>query len=154
YRTSVALAAADGGPTRPLSLFQSETPSWDPTGRYVGITYGTWRRVVDDAHYPDIAQDAGIIDADPSRPASAPARIVHASASEDQPWCWSRTGRWTAFHSHKDQSDDIWLRPADSDAVPGRISFLGRGAEVGWPRWSPDGRWIVFEGASRTTHRT
>jgi Tol biopolymer transport system component len=58
-----------------------------------------------------------------------------------------------AFHSHKDQSDDIWLRPAGGGA-PRRISFLGRGAEVGWPRWSPDGRWLLFDGASRQTHRS
>src|SRR5476651_456421 len=68
YRTIVAMAPAAGGPSRPLATFQSETPSWDPTGHLLGITYGTWRRVVDDAKYPDIAQDAGIIGADVSAP--------------------------------------------------------------------------------------
>src|SRR5205807_9811365 len=53
YRTSVAVAPAGGGPSLGLAAFQSETPSWDPTGRWIGITYGTWRRVVDDANYPD-----------------------------------------------------------------------------------------------------
>ena len=37
----------------------------------LGITYGTWRRVVDDAKYPDIAQEAGIIAVDPASPAIA-----------------------------------------------------------------------------------
>ena len=83
YRTIVALAPAESGPSQPLATFQSETPSWDPTGRFLGITYGTWRRVVDDAKYPDIAQDAGIIPADPVHPAAAPSQVVHASASED-----------------------------------------------------------------------
>jgi WD40 repeat protein len=154
YRTVVAVAPAAGGPTRQLALFQSETPSWDPTGGRIGITFGTWRRVVDDAHYPDIAQDAGIIAADPARAADAVSTVVHASVSEDQSLCWSPNGRWLAFHSHQDESDDIWLRPAGAGAPPRRLSFLGRGAEAGWPRWSPDGRWLLFDGASRSSHRS
>jgi Tol biopolymer transport system component len=154
YRTVVSVVPSDGGAVVPVAAFQSETPSWDPTSRSIGITYGTWRRVIDDAHYPDIAQDAGIIPADPGHPAAAPSQVVHASVSEDQSLCWSPNGRWLAFHSHKDQSDDIWLRPASGEATPRRITFLGRGAETGWPRWSSDGRSVLFSGASRTTHRT
>ena len=154
YGTAVALVAAEGGPSRPLATFQSETPSWDPAGRRLGITYGRWRRVVDDAKYPDIAQDAGIIVVDPEHPATAPTSVVHASGSEDQALCWSPNGKWIVFHSHQDQSDDVWLRPASGDTPPKRLSFLGRGAEVGWPRWSPDGKWLLFDGASRATHRS
>ena len=154
YRTVVAIVPAAGGPAVPLATFQSETPSWDPRGRWIGITYGTWRRVIDDAHYPDIAQDAGIVPVDPAHPAAAPSTVVHASASEDQSLCWSPNGRWFAFHSHKDQSDDIWLRAATGDATARRITFLGRGAETGWPRWSPDGHSLLFSGANRGTHRT
>jgi Tol biopolymer transport system component len=155
YQTHVAVAPAGGGATERVAAFQSETPSWDPTGRWLGVTYGSWRRLVDDANYPDIAQDVGIIELRPGgRPANNVARDVQTSASEDQSLCWSPNGRWIAFHSHKDGSDDIWLRPAAGDAASAtRISFLGRGAETGWPRWSPDGRWIIFGGANPATRR-
>jgi TolB protein len=148
------VAPVGGGATSPLATFQSETPSWDPTGKWIGITYGTWRRIPDDAKYPDIAQDAGIIGADPSNPATRPSEVVHDSASEDQALCWSPNGKWIAFHSHKEQSDDLWLRRANGDPQARRITMLGRGAEAGWPRWSRNGRWLLFNGASRQTHRT
>jgi Tol biopolymer transport system component len=154
YRTVVANVPAEGGAILTLAAFQSETPSWDPSGHWLGLTFGNWRRVVDDAHYPDIAQEVGIIAATAELPSSRPARVVHDSSSEDQSMCWSPNGKWIAFHSHKDQSDDIWLRAADGDVPPHRISMLGRGAETGWPRWSPDGRWLLFEAASRRSKRS
>src|SRR5207302_393461 len=110
YRTTIAAVDVVGGAVRPITTFQSETPSWDPTGRWIGITYGTWRRVPDDANYPDIAQDTGIVPATNAEPATSVARVVQTSPSEDQALCWSPNGKWIAFHSHKDQSDDIWLR--------------------------------------------
>jgi Tol biopolymer transport system component len=155
YRTVVAMAPAGGGVTRPLATFQSETPSWDPTGRKIGITFGRWRRVVDDAKYPDIAQDTGVLELFEEGAVDHVSRVVQASSSEDQALCWSPNGKWIAFHSHKGQSDDIWLQPADrQQGEARRISFLGRGAEAGWPRWSADGRWLLFDGASRATHRS
>jgi len=154
YRTVVAMAPAGGGATRALATFQSETPSWDPTGKRIGITFGRWRRVVDDAKYPDIAQDTGVLELFEEAPVDHVSRVVQSSPSEDQALCWSPNGKWIAFHSHKDQSDDIWLQPADQQLGEARrISFLGRGAEVGWPRWSPDGRWVLFSGSSRDTRR-
>src|SRR4029078_12475955 len=113
-----------GGFSEPLATFCSETPSWDPSGHFLGITYGTWRRLIDDAKYPDIAQEAGIIAVNAGSAATDIARIVDNSESEDQSLCWSPNGRCIAYHSHKEQSDDVWLRPADG-SVPGRrISFL------------------------------
>ncbi len=153
YRTHVADAPEGGGPVRTLATFQSETPSWDPNGRAIAVTFGSWRRAVDDARYPDIAQDVGIIDLGGTLPAATPAQVVAASPSEDQSMAWSPDRRWIALHSHREMSDDLWLRPADGSAHDRRITFLGRGAETGWPRWSSDGRSILFTSASKSTGR-
>jgi Tol biopolymer transport system component len=153
YRTFVADVAASGGPTRQLANFQSETPSWHPTSPLIAVTYGTWRRVLDDAKYPDIAQEIGIIPVGDTAVA-APQSIVAQSDSEDQAMAWSPNGKWIALHSHREMSDDIWLRPADGSAPDRRITFLGRGAEVGWPRWSPNGQLVLLDGAEKQSGRS
>jgi Tol biopolymer transport system component len=154
YRTFVADVAATGGPTRQLATFQSETPSWHPTKPLLAVTFGTWRRVLDDAKYPDIAQEIGVIPVGDGAPATTPESIVAQSDSEDQAMAWSPNGKWIALHSHREMSDDVWLRPADGSTPDRRITFLGRGAEVGWPRWSPDGQTILLDGAAKQTGRS
>lgn len=154
YRTTLADIAFEGGATRQLTTFQSETPSYHPTRPLIAFTFGTWRRVIDDAKYPDIAQDIGTIDVSGAVPAATPATVLEDSDSEDQAMSWSPNGKWIAFHTHREMSDDVWLRPADPKAAADltadkRITFLGRGAEVGWPRWSPDGRTVLLNGARK-----
>lgn len=149
YRTNVGVVPDTGGPVTTITTFQSETPSWDPTGKWIGITYGTWRRVIDDFGYPDIAQDIGIVSSNPDTPLTVVDRVVDGSPSEDQSLCWSPNGKWIAYHSHKDQGDDIYLVPADNSRPARRITSFGRGFETGWPRWSPDGKWLAFDADSR-----
>ena len=153
FSAVVGLAPSVGGPTRVLTTFQSETPTWSPDAKNIGLTFGSWRRVVDDARYPDIAQDLGIISVDDRPPASKPDRIFQASNSEDQGMAWSPNGKWVVFHSHRDRTDDLFLQPADGSQPPRQITTGG--TETGWPRWSPDGRWIAYSsypGPYRSTH--
>jgi Tol biopolymer transport system component len=145
YRTHVA--ELRDGRTRQLTTFQAETPWWHPRDPLLSLTFGTWRRVIDDAKYPDIAQELGVIDADRGL-SDQPLQIIAESDSEDQAMAWSPNGRWIALHSHREQSDDVWLRPVDGSAPDRRITMLGRGAEVGWPRWSPDGQTVLLDGAN------
>jgi hypothetical protein len=154
YRTFLADVPANGGVTRQLTTFQSETPSYHPTQPRIAFTYGTWRRVVDDAKYPDIAQEIGVVDVSQPLPAAKPSEVLEDSDSEDQAMAWSPNGKWIAFHSHREMSDDIWLRPADGGVPDKRITFLGRGAEVGWPRWSPDGKTVLLDGARKGDGRS
>jgi Tol biopolymer transport system component len=149
YRTHLADVAVEGGPTRQLTTFQSETPSFHPTQPLIAFTYGSWRRVLDDSKYPDIAQEIGVIDVTHDVPAGKPLEVIAQSDSEDQAMAWSPNGKWIAFHTHREMSDDVWLRPAEGKVPDKRITFLGRGAEVGWPRWSPDGRVVLLNGARK-----
>lgn len=141
YSTTIARVRADGGTPVPVTTFQSETPSWDWRGERIAFTFGSWRRSIDDAEYPDIAQHVGTVSV-AGGAADAPEVVVRRSYSEDQGMHWSPNGRWIVLHSHANGTDDLWLQPADGSATARPITSGGN--ETGWPRFSPDGHWIVY----------
>ena len=142
YRVFVAVVPSGGGEIKQLTSFQSETPSWSRDDRLIAVTYGSWRRVIDDLKYPDIAQDLGTVRADAEIPAAKPLAIIRASSSEDQGLDWSPNGHWIVLHSHANGLDDVWIQPADGSAPA--HSITKGGYETGWPRWSPSGAWIAY----------
>ena len=154
YRTHLADIAVDGGVTRQLTTFQSETPSFHPMRPLIAFTYGTWRRVIDDAKYPDIAQEIGVIDVSQPLPAAKPSEVSRIPIRKIRRWPGRRMASGSRSTRHREMSDDIWLRPADGSAPDKRITFLGRGAEVGWPRWSPDGKTVLLDGARKGDGRS
>jgi Tol biopolymer transport system component len=142
FSAVLATVPAVGGTPRVLTAFQSETPTWSPDGKNIAFTFGRWRRVIDDALYPNISQDLGTIPFDAESVAQKPSHVIQASSSEDQGMVWSPNGKWIVFHSHRDNTDDLYLQPADGSDAPRQITKGG--VETGWPRWSPDGRWIAY----------
>ena len=142
FSAVLGTAPSDGGATQVLTAFQAETPTWSPDGKNLAFTFGPWRRVIDDAQYPNISQDLGMIPFNTESVAQKPAHVFQDSSSEDQGMEWSPNGKWIVFHSHRDKTDDLYLQPADGSAEPRQITKGG--VETGWPRWSPDGRWIAY----------
>jgi len=142
YRVFIAATEGESKLSKPVTTFMSELSYWDPTGKELSFTYGNWRRVMDDMHYPDISQEIGYINFNQSLPAEKPDVVVRSSYSEDQGMCWSPNKKWVAFHTHADGTDDIWIQP-NNDSTKG-VPLSKGGSETGRPRWSPDGKWIVY----------
>jgi C-terminal processing protease CtpA/Prc len=58
---------------------------------------------------------------------------------------WSPCGGWLVLGAIDEQSNrDIWIVRADGGGKP--VNLTRNPAFEGSPRWSPDGRWIVFNG--------
>ncbi|MCY3701014.1 MAG: hypothetical protein OXH46_15450 [Gemmatimonadetes bacterium] len=141
-RTAVGLVPVTGGePTDvttagPTSAF---LPSWHPGGRALGFITFSWRRV----RMP-IDFDLGVLDLDAEGAPTGTVRTLLSEEGEDYGAAWSSDDRWLAFHSHMEQSDDIWLVPVGGSERPTRLTHFGPGADTGEPDWSPDGRTLAF----------
>jgi Tol biopolymer transport system component/DNA-binding winged helix-turn-helix (wHTH) protein len=109
------------GPDRPWG----GTPSQD--GRHIFFYNGAWR---EDLKRLDLAteQFSSFV------PNSS---VMHVSFSRDGNWiAYIDTERGGLYRSHLDGSDRLELTP--------------HGETVSFPRWSPDGKWILFAGLTLT----
>ena len=78
YRTTVAERDLAGGSLpRAHGVSGGDAVSYSADGTRIAVTFGTWRRVIDDAKYPDIAQDIGLI-------AAGDGAGIHARARRDR----------------------------------------------------------------------
>jgi TolB protein len=133
----VYVAAADGHNVRRLTRAPSAefTPSWSPDGKRIAFTsnrqgrYRIYVMRVDGTGARRVAPSSGAGDAfSPS---------------------WSPDGRLIAFSSSHatPENPEIYVARPDGSGLK-RLTRTKGGVEVlgddGWPRWSPDGRRIVF----------
>ena len=148
YRTVVAQAPADGGPTEPLATFRSETPSWDPTGQFSasptahGGASSTMRSIRTSRRRPASSRSIPSVPRSRSRASSTtPIRRISRSAGR-------RTGngsRSTRIRSSP-MTSGCGRRTAarrvgasrSSVAAPKRAGRVGR--RMGW---------LLFDGATR-----
>ena len=141
-RTAVGLVPVTGGEPTDVTTAGSTSaflPSWHPDGKALGFITFSWRRV----RMP-IDFDLGTLDLDAEGAPTGTVRTLLAEEGEDYGAAWSPDGRWLAFHSHVEQSDDIWLVPVGGSERPTRLTHFGPGADTGEPDWSPDGRTLAF----------
>ncbi len=141
-RTAVGLVPVTGGePTDVTSAGSTSAflPSWHPAGGALGFITFSWRRV----RMP-IDFDLGVLALDAEGTPTGTVRTLLSEEGEDYGAAWSPDGRWLAFHSHMEQSDDIWLVPVGGSERPTRLTRFGPGADTGEPDWSPDGRTLAF----------
>ncbi len=80
--------------------------------------------------------------AEAGTPEAAPERLIYSSAKEISAE-YSPDGTRIVFNSRRSGHDEIWVCERDG-RNPVQLTFFG-GPRTGTPRWSPDGRSIVFD---------
>ena len=78
------------------------------------------------------------------------AQFAASSANENEA-VYSPDGREVCFRSNRTGTYELWLSQADGTNIRKLTSF---GGHVGSARWSPDGKWITFDGYGSPSDRT
>lgn len=146
YRTRLRIATLPAGGGLPLEVLRDDAedsflPSWTPDGSALAFVSGDWLR----SRFP-WNLDLRLADLS-SRPAVAAPLAV--TPSEDYGAAFSPDGRWLAFHSHVDATDDLYLRPAAEPSAPLVRLTSFREGDMGEPDWSSDGRFLTFVAKDR-----
>lgn len=139
---TIGTVSAEGGipkQVRPDGELFGFMPAWSPEGRELAYTSQKWNRL----GFPH-GMDAHVLSRETDG-TFGPARVLVAEDMEDYGPTWSPDGKWLAFHSHRLDTDDVYLRKAsDSDGPVIRLSWFGSGTETSGPAWSPDGHKLIF----------
>ncbi|MFQ5538624.1 MAG: TolB family protein [Gemmatimonadota bacterium] len=69
-------------------------------------------------------------------------RRIGANPSETEPVAWSRDGAWIAYSTHKGQTFNIFVEPADQAGQPTLIT--DDGGNDTQPEWAPDRSAVSF----------
>ncbi len=154
-KSVVALPAA-GGDLREI-MVGGYIPEWSPESDRIAFTVGQFR-IADWAVCLDsyeVSVDAEL------RPLADPVAVVDGS-HEDFTHVYSPCGRWIAYHSHRggatipfydanEAHDAVFVRPADDYEAP-EVEMSEDGWEIFSPRWSPDGRTLLYWSWDRAGH--
>jgi Tol biopolymer transport system component len=120
----VFVADADGRDTHRLSSMDADAPVWSPNGRTIAVVdvsssiAGIWLLPV-----------AG----------GKPRRVIRSA----QEAVWSPNGKWLALTVSRGRHWDLFVARGDGSRLR-RLTFETGGVDVRDPRWTPDGKRIVF----------
>ncbi len=123
-------AASSGGPSHWLAAGPGSASNLEIARKSGNLAYVHWQ------------YDTNVWSA-PARPDTASPRPFIVSTQEDARAEFSPDGRRVAFVSSRSGLPEIWLSEVDG-SDPTQLTSLG-GYNASPPRWSPDGRRLVFD---------